>query len=186
MSSRTATADVPALSLRQQRWVLVGLIVQPMVAALFGFVTWPILEATRLPPHAKFTKDTLGMAVTFAFQMFFVGLFVAFCAALPLFLWLRSRGPITFRKTLVIGALLGNLPIAFVLLLIALHALVLAAFPALVEPPPTSIPTPFVGMILGMLFPTAIGVTCAAVFWWIAGRHLRDGPTAGDRAATIF
>jgi hypothetical protein len=169
--------EAPALSPRQQRWVLVGLIVQPVVAALFGFVTWPILEVTRLPPHAKFTRDTLGNSVAVAFHMFFVGFFVAFCAALPLFLWLRSRGPITFRKTLVSGALLGNLPIAFVLLLTALRALLLVAFPALGGPPPTPTPMPmvdpFVGMTLAAVYPTAIGLTCAAVFWRIVGPHLR-------------
>jgi hypothetical protein len=152
----------------------VGFIVQPVVAALFGFVTWPILEATRLPSYGKFTQDTLGMSVKFALQMGFVGVFVAFGAAMPLFAWLRERGPITSTMTLVSGALLGNLPIAFVLLLVALRALLLVFLPALVGPPephPTS-HDPF-GLIRVTVFGTAAGVTCAAVFWRIVGPHLQ-------------
>ena len=174
---RTIT-DAPALSPREQRWVLVGLIVQPVVAALFGFVTWPIVEATRLPPHGKFTRDTTGMALAVAFNMGVIGFFVAFCAALPLFLWLRSRGPITARKTLVSGALLAHLPNAFVLLLVAVRALLLVAFPALAGPPapqtPHTLTADALGLIRGTVFCTAIGVTCAAVFWRIVGPHLQE------------
>ena len=174
-TGRTIT-DVPAVSPREQRWVLVGLIVQPLVAALFAFVTWPIVEATRLPPHAKFTGSTLGHAIAVAVQLGVIGFFVAFCAALPLFLWLRRRGPITPGKTLVGGALLGNLPVAFVLLLVALRALLLVAFPVLGGPPSPTTPMdePFVGMIVTTVYPTAIGVTCAAVFWRIVGPHLQQ------------
>ena len=157
--------------------MLVGIIVQPFVAALFGFVTWPIVAAIRLSPHAKFAGTTLGNAFAVAVQLGVVAFLVAFCAALPLFLWLTRRGPITFSKTLISGALLGNLPVAFVLLLIALRALLLVAFPALGgPPPPTPIPLdePFVGKILLPLFPTAIGVTCAAVFWRIVGPDLEE------------
>jgi hypothetical protein len=161
-----AITEAPALSPRQQRWALVGFIVQPVVAALFGFMTWPILEATGLPPRGKFTSGTLGMAVAVAFHMGVVGFFVAFCAALPLFVWLRSRGPITATKTLVSGALLGNLPTVFVLVLVTLRALV--------GPPRVgnTLDDPF-WPIRVTVFGTAIGVTCAGVFWRIVGPHLQ-------------
>ncbi len=114
------------------------------------------------------------MAVAVAVQLGVVGFFVAFCAALPLFLWLRSRGPITARKTLVSGAVLGNLPIAFVLLLVALRALIGLLIGPL-DGPPNVHPTPHdpFGLIRGPVFATAIGVTCAAAFWRIVGPHLQ-------------
>jgi hypothetical protein len=175
--------DAPALSRRQQRWVLVGLIVQPVVAALFGFVTWPIFDATRIPPSGTSSRGPIGMAVWFALNMSWVSLFVAFCAALPLLYWLRGRGPITFRKTLVSGALLGNLPNAFVLMLITARAVVgpLVGAPES-HPPVVHAPSdpfglmflaPLINLIRVTVYSSAIGATCAAVFWRIVGRHLQ-------------
>lgn len=168
-------AEAPPLSPREQRWVLVGLIVQPVVAALFGFVTWPILEATGIPYKGKFTRDTIGMAVAVAFQMGVAGFFVAFGGALPLFLWLRSRGPITARKTLVSGVLLAQLPGAFVLLLTILRALIVLLIGSPDEPPNVySTPHDPFGLIRGTVFTSVAGLTCAAVFWRIVGPHLQE------------
>jgi hypothetical protein len=152
------------MSHREEMRVFLGFLVQPLVAALFGFVTFPIVEVTGRPLYGGFTPDVGEAALAFGLGAGIVGLFVAVFAALPLFVWLRRRGPITLTKTLVSGALLGN---ALTVVVVVLAVLGRSGINA---------QSPTYGLLGGIrvvVFGTATGVACAALFWWIAGRHLQ-------------
>ena len=137
--------DAPAMSHRQAMRVFLGFLVQPFVAALCGFVIFlAVLDDGRsFAPSGSTLSGSIWAARAFAFAAGLLAFFVTPLAALPLFVWLRRRGPITLAKTLGSGAALGN-----VLTVVA--------------------PT-FSALVVG----TAVGMTCAAAFWWIAGRHLQ-------------
>jgi hypothetical protein len=155
----------PPMSYRQELRVFLAFLVQPLVAALFGFVTFPIVEFTDRQIRGGYSTDLTQAAIAFALGTGLVGFFVAPLAALPLFVWLRRRGPLTRAKTLVSGALLGNLPVVILLVL-----------PQVGWPGTHGQPLSYglvVSAIRALVFGAAIGVTCAGAFWWIAGRHLR-------------
>lgn len=145
-----AVADAPPMSYRQELRVFLGFLVQPLVAALFGFVTFPLLEAASRQASEAYTDDMTGAAIAMGLGTGLVAFFVTPLLALPMFVFLRRRLPVTLRSTLVCGAVLGNV---------------------------LSVPMLLMLTIRGVVFGTAVGVTCAAAFWWIAGRHLQDqGP----------
>ena len=137
--------------------VLAGLVVQPVVAGFAAYFLFPFLD------------DRIEGALPVAMAAGLSAVFVTLLGALPAIAWF-SRAPVTLSKTLTAGAVLGNSPVAVLMLLIALHPnssstdsgaadSMFAAFPVIA-------------------FGTAIGLICAAAFWWIAGRHLSITPTA--------
>ena len=149
------------LSPRQNLRLLLGFLAQPLVAALCGFVAFLVLldDGQAFAPSDSTVSGSIWAARAFAIATGFVAFFVTPLAALPLFVWMRSRGPVTLKKTLISGALLGNLlPVAMVLL-------------SAVGGPGTRPGIPIGAVMVG----TAVGVTCAGTFWWIAGRHLDQG-----------
>jgi hypothetical protein len=156
--------EAPPMSHRQEMRVFVAFLVQPLVAALCGFLAFPIVEVTGRPLYGGYATDVGEAALAFGLGTGLVGLFVALLAALPLFVWLRRRGPITLKKTLISGALLGNVLTVVVVVLAVLGR------PGINAQSPTY---GLFGGIRAVVFGTAVGMTCAAVFWWIAGRHLR-------------
>jgi hypothetical protein len=151
---------------RDELRVFVAFLVQPLVAALFGLVTFPIVEKTGRPLYCQ-TSDSLREAAAFGFGMGLVGLLVTVFAAAPLFAWLRRLDRITVGTTLKSGALLGNLPLGVALVLGAARSFmqdgVANAFAFTYGP---------LGAVRAFAIGSAVGVGCAAVFWWIAGRYL--------------
>jgi len=166
-SDGPAITGAQALSPRHEMRVLAGFVAQPIVALLFGFVTFPIVEVTGRPFYGGYTPDKMVGAVAFGLGTAFLGLMIAIFVALPLFVWLRRRGPITRTKTFVSGALLGNLPMITILVIAALRSATDGT-----EFSPVALTYGTLGAIRAIAFGTAAGLTCAAVFWWIAGRHL--------------
>jgi hypothetical protein len=142
-------AGAPPMSHREEMRVFVAFLVQPLVAALCGFLAFLVIldDGQSCAPSNTALSGSMWAARAFGFAAGLVGFFVTPLAALALFVWLRRRGPITLTKTLVSGAALGNVvPLAAVL----------------------GSSVTFSAVVVG----TAVGVTCAATFWWIAGRHL--------------
>ena len=151
--------------------VFVGFLVQPIVAAAYGFLAFPIVDATGRMLEGGHTPEPTQAAVAFGLGTGLVAVFVMVFGGLPLFMWLRRRGPITMTKTLVSGALLGNLPTLVIIVWAALRT-------TLFDIPPRTPSTPhgtLQGLIRLTLFGTSVGLTCSAVIWWIAGRHLNRG-----------
>ena len=142
--------EAPPLSHREEMRIFLGFLVQPLVAALCGFLAFLVLldDGQSFAPSGSTLSGSIWAARAFGLAAGIYAFFVAPLTALPLFVWLRRSGPITLSKTLITGAALGNL----------LNVVMLA-----------------VGTVRGVIIGTAIGIICAAVFWWIAGRHLQSG-----------
>jgi hypothetical protein len=141
-------AEAPPMSRRQEIRVFLGFLVQPLVAAIFGFVVFLLFvdDGQSLAPSNSTVSGSVHAARAFGLGTGLVAFFVTPLLALPLFVWMRRRWPITLGRTLVCGAVLGNV---------------------------LTVPMLFVLTIRGVVFGTAVGMFCAAVFWWIAGRHLQ-------------
>lgn len=131
--------------------VLVGLVVQPIVAGVATFVLFPLFD------------DRVYGALSMAFATGLAAVFVTLLGALPAIAWC-SRGPVTFTRTAVAGAILGIVPVLVLMLLVALHGEGVTA---------NSSVTNFIldGSRAGS-FGATIGLVCATVFWWVAGRRL--------------
>ncbi len=148
------------MSRRQELWVFLGFLVQPLVAAIFGFVAFLLIvdDGRTVPPSGSTLSGSVSAALAFGLGTGMVGFFVTPLLALPLFVWMRRRGPITLEKTLIGGAALGN------------ALTILVPVMALVRWPGINSPSVNFGAVV---FGTAVGVFCAAVFWLIAGRRLQ-------------
>jgi hypothetical protein len=146
---------------------MVGLAVQPVVAALLAFSTFSIVTLTGRSLYGGRPADPLDAAMSFAIGVAVVGTLVTVFAATPALLWLQTRGPVTRRQVLACGALLGNLPsVLFVLSLAAnrANAGALTSLDPLIYGP--------LGAIRALVFGTFMGLVSATVFWWIAHRPL--------------
>src|SRR5215213_8297334 len=89
--------------------------VQPFATALLAFVLFPIVEYTGRPLYGGQPASFLDGAVAFAMGVGVTALFVTVLAALPLFVWLQKRGPVTSEQVFASGAILGNLPSALIM-----------------------------------------------------------------------
>lgn len=94
--------------------------------------------------------------------------------AYPAFLWLLRRGHVSLTQTIVSGAILGNVPSAVVIGGLVLGGLrETGAMPTLGE---------LVAFVdFASLLGSIAGATAAAVFWWIAVRHIDMERRACDR-----
>lgn len=98
------------------RRVQMGLAVQPFVAAALGFAFFPVHAAS----HGGRSTDLLGTAIVHAVFVGITATLITGCAAYPVLCWLLARGRVTLARTVLIGALLGNIPSAIALLGIAI------------------------------------------------------------------
>lgn len=127
--------------------MFLGFLVQPLAAAVFGFVAFFLFidDGRAVAPSNSTLSGSIWAARAFGLGTGLVAFVVTPLLALPLFVWMRRQGDITLAKTLVGGAALGNV---------------------------LTVPMLFVLTLRGVVFGTAVGMFCAAVFWWIAGRRL--------------
>lgn len=94
---------------------------------------------------------------------------VVLVGALPAFLTLKRRAPITLRQTLWAGAALGNVPGALVAIFAALFALAHLAAGTIsqhLSPLPALLASTVALLVAG----SAVGTISAAVFWFVAVR----------------
>ena len=146
--------------------VLVGLVMQPLVAAAAAFLLFPALEYTGRAVdytdrvggvhHVRYSS---GGAASVAFGAALAAVFVVVFGALPAIGWISRRRPITLAASLIAGAVLGNLPVACILLLATVNGGVGWE----------NWPPPVLGLVRPIAFGTAVGLACGAAFWGIAG-----------------
>lgn len=166
------------LTLAQERRVVAGLVAQPFVAFGVGFALFPLVEFVNRTLNRGRSGDMMDAAFAFAAGAAVVAFFVTIFAAAPTAVWSLRRGRVTFNQALGTGALLGNLPLAVILLLQALAS-------SMSTPPPSSggaagLLLPLGGLVT-MALAAAFGMAGAAVFWLIVARE-RVGANEGDDA----
>lgn len=132
--------------------VVFAFFLQPLVAALIAFALFPVIQ--YMLPGGGSPVDSMDAAVSVAAGAALAAVFVVAFGAVPLFVWMARRGPITLRKTLLAGAALGNLPGVLVAVSLSLNPAAAASGPA--GP---------AGLARAILLPSIVGTACAAVFW---------------------
>ena len=142
--------------------VLAGLAVQPVAAFAAAFVAFPALIYTgsAVGNYPGAFPDPTGAAASVAFAAALASVFVCIAGALPAIAWLARRGPLTLAKSLVSGAVLGNMPAAVILILAALTGNLVV--------PETGPAIDVVRMLPTIGFGAIVGMACAFVFWMIA------------------
>ena len=137
-----------------------GFLMMPPVSALGAAVVLPIVAPGE--PGA-------GGSGVFAFVAAIAAVLVTPAGALPAFLVLKRRGPITLSQTLCAGAALGNAPGALFALMAALFAVAHIAAGSISQhmAPLSSLLT---GALRVVVLGTAVGTISAAAFWLIAVR----------------
>lgn len=166
-----------ALTPAQEMRVLVAFALQPLVAASIAFAIAPIVEYTGGQLYGGRSVGPGGVAVSLAFAAGLVAVFVIPLAAFPVFAWLVSRGPVTRRRVLVSGALLGNLPGVVILALAALQKLQRG------EPLDIARFTfGWLGLIRALSLGAFVGMASASVFWLMVRRHMPQQPAGAASA----
>src|SRR5512134_1676807 len=106
----------------QESRLLRGLVVQPFVAAALAFALFPLIDYTgRLVYGGGRTIDPVETAVGFGVMTGVVASFVTGFVAYPSLQWLLKRGPLTRAQTVIGGVVLGNVPGALIVLLLAVR-----------------------------------------------------------------
>jgi hypothetical protein len=148
-------------------------LVQPVVTGLLAFALFPLVELSHRALHGGRAIDVMSSAVAFGGAAAIAGAFVTYFCAVPLGYWLRQRGAITRRLTLLIGAILGNVPLVVIAVLAMLFQ---GEGPPLPRPEMGSSVPGFVGVVVEVVRPvllgSCVGLVSAAVFWSIAGASL--------------
>jgi hypothetical protein len=150
--------DNDPLAPRHVSRLVLGLAVQPVVAAVLGFVSFPVLEYAERTLHGGSSVDSLDAAIAVALGSAIVAGIVTLVGAFPVVAWRLNRGPFTLSEVLWWGVALGNLP----LILIA----TLATISGNTQPGSSSPPVVLRGLVAGSVF----GLAGAGVFWFVAVR----------------
>lgn len=132
-----------------------GFVAIPFVAALAGFVLWPLTQIWSKQDWSN--QKAAAVAVFF----FITAAVVLVLEAGPLFFWWRRHRRVTFAWTIVWGGILGNTPTVVATILLAARGILEGGSSA-------SFHWAWVMASLG----TSVGVASAAAFWFIS---LRDG-----------
>ena len=133
------------VSPEDEKVIVRGLAVQPLVAWCAGFLL--------VGPPFRFS---VSMGVLFAW----VAIVIANCLAYPLLLWFLRRGTLTRMRTLLSGAVLGNIPA------------LIAGVMTVVGGRSTDLAHDIWALRRPMVAGTVAGFASAAAFWALSGRHL--------------
>ncbi|HET9360522.1 MAG TPA: hypothetical protein VFO58_12290 [Vicinamibacterales bacterium] len=161
--------DAHTLSPAGEARVILGFAVQPFVTGLLGFGLFPVVDYTGRALYGGRPVDALDAAISLGAGVGIAGLLVTLFA-FPTLMWLLKRGPVTRRHALISGAVLGNVPGALIVSLLAISRFRQGVMPGLGDL--TYGPA---GAIHAIVLGSFIGVTAAAVFRWLAGRSIVEG-----------
>jgi hypothetical protein len=142
--------------------ILGGLAVVPAVIGVLTFFVFLALANIHVLPYTPNNPIHSARAIAIAVGM--LAVVVTAVVAFPAVVVLGERGPLPLAKLLGLGALLGNLPLALIILvatLVNLYSGTLDRGRDLYHPVGT-----FVRVMIGL----ACGMTGAAVFWFISIR----------------
>ena len=140
-----------------QRRVGLAFGLTPFVCAVLGFGLFPLLART----HSGRTVDVFESAIGFAVLTGIVGGMITGAIAHPTFERLMKRGPVTATRTILFGALFGNIP-----------AVIAIIGTVLVRRDIGTLSEAVTGNWRAIAFGTAVGALSSAVFWSVAGPQI--------------
>ena len=152
----------PPLTRSVKRRMVAGFLAVPPAIGLAVFVGFLALHWLALLPYGA--SDPAGAATSLGLAVGILAFLVTVAGALPGVRWLAGRGRLPLRKLLLLGAVLGNMPLILII--------VIATTVNLVAGTPERARALY--GLAGNLARVAIGLGCgtlgAAVFWVIAIR----------------
>ena len=153
------------LTAAEEMRLAAGFIVQPFVAGVMAFVSFPFLLFGEV---GSGITDPTGAAISVALGTFLFAIGITLVVAVPIAIWVLKRRDVRFKRALLFGLAIGNLPVAVGAVLSGFQRVVLSA----------SRPVDLWGSTGAVLFSSLIGVTGAAVFWAISirGRDFSRDP----------
>jgi hypothetical protein len=154
------------LTTDREKQMLVGLTVQPFVAAAVGLVLFRVVNDSGGPVGVDSLTD-FEAALAFGVLCGAAASFVTGLVGYPGLVWVLKRRNLTRQQTLIGGLLLGNIPGALMVLALAARHLSRGVTPTL-----DNLTYGLDGALRLISYGTVIGVAGAAVFWWVAGRRL--------------
>ncbi len=153
----TTTIQSRVLTAAQEMRLFVGFVVQPLSAAILGFIAFPLIDFTQSAIEGGRPTDPMRAAISIGLGAGFAAFLVTVCGAFPLVVWLLKRGPLTLKQILWGGAILGNLPFAVIVALAVLTNNV-------------NVSASWLGTLRSLALGALFGVVGAALFWAISIR----------------
>jgi hypothetical protein len=145
--------------------MVAGFAIVPPTAVLISLVTYDALWYSGMLP-AGVLIDSIDSAAPLGTGVGIIAVLMTVLGAVPAVAWLSSRRPLTLRTLLVLGAALGNVPFAAIIIGIVVAHLKSGTLSV-------DIARNWYGLS-GAVVRTIIGLICgmgsAAVFWAVAVR----------------
>jgi hypothetical protein len=160
-------AERNAQSSRTDLRMLVGFALIPPMAVLITLVTYELMFQARLLPRGA-PIDSLDAAESLGTGVAILAVLVTLFGAVPTVISLKSRGLFSLGRLLILGAGLGNLPFALIVVgVVAVHA-VSGTLSADIGRYWSGFSGAAIRVALGLVG----GTGSAAAFWFIVG--MRD------------
>jgi flagellar biogenesis protein FliO len=136
------------LSLREEMRIFLGLLIQPIVAAVLGFITFPLLEWSHpLLQSDVSVSGSIQPAIAEGIAVSMAASLVTLLAAFPAAVWVLKRYQFTLGRAVMSGLVLGNLIPAIAIVLCASYGLL--------------------GLVRLIVFGSLLGVAGAVAFWMV-------------------
>jgi hypothetical protein len=147
-----------------QRRVGLAFGLTPFVCAVLGFGLFPLLART----HAGRTVDVFESAIGFGVLTGIIGAMITGAVAHPTFERLMKRRHVTAARTILFGALFGNIPSVMAIIGTVLVRRDIGMLPEAVS-----------GSWRAIAFGTVVGALSSAVFWSVAGPQIASTQSRG-------
>jgi hypothetical protein len=156
-----------------------GFAIVPPTAVVITLVTYDALWYSGMLPDGA-PIDSLDSAASLGMGVGMLAVFMTAAGAVPGVFWLKRRRPLSLRTLLLLGAVLGNVPFAIIILGIVVVHLLSGTLSV-------DIARNWYGLF-GAVVRTVIGLICgmgsAAVFWAVAVRGTKPEFANSPEAST--
>ena len=143
--------------------MIAGLVVAPLAATLIALCTYNAFWHAGLFPQGA-SLDSLDSAASLGVGVGILAVLTTAAAAVPGVMWLKRRGPLSLGRLMALGAFLGNLPLA----LIIVGIVVVNAIRGTLSPDVSHYWEGFGGALVRVSLGVISGAGSAAVFWLVA------------------
>ena len=148
--------------------MLAGFAIVPPTAVLITLVTYDALWYSGMLPEGG-QIDSLDSAASLGIGVGILAVVMTVLGAVPAVAWLSRRRPLSLRRLLLLGAALGNVPFATIVIGIVVTHLVSGTLSGEITHYWYGLPGAVVRTVIGLI----CGMGSAAVFWAVAVRRTR-------------